>query len=144
MSMQSLRISRRAADAAVTSRRAVLSFGCLALLPLLGQDAQSKPQKVELRGTIVSVRASMGQGMPFIEIKTEKGQQRVLLGSMRYLLEHNFNPKAGAAAIVKGFFSEGSFYAQSVSLPDEKSSIELRDDNGIPLWRRGHYGARAR
>ncbi len=99
-------------------------------------------QKVEIKGTIERVQAAPGQGMPFLELKTGKGTQRVLLGSMRYLMERNFNPKAGSIAIVKGFLAGDSIVAQSVSLPAEKVTIQLRDEDGVPLWRMGRHGWR--
>lgn len=88
---------------------------------------------VELKGTITAVR--IGQPMPSIEIKTEKGVERVVLGSMRYLIEKDFNPKVGGTAVVKGFQVNDLVYAMSVTIASQKLAIELRDENGRPLWR---------
>ncbi len=126
--------------------RVVLLIGCL----VMANFAQMRPmhtpwaksQKVEIKGTIERVQAAPGQGMPFLELKGEKGTQRVLLGSMRYLMEQNFNPKAGSIAIVKGFLVDDLFIAQSVSLPAEKITVQLRDKDGVPLWRMGRHGWR--
>ena len=63
---------------------------------------------------------------------------------MRYLMENNFNPKAGSTAVVKGFVVGDSIIAQSVSIPHEKVSITLRDENGVPLWRMGRFGGKGK
>jgi hypothetical protein len=118
---------------------------CLLASTALGQPPpmQAPPpgsQKVEIKGTIERVQAAPGEGMPYLELKGEKGVQRVMLGSMRYLMEHNFNPKAGSVAVVKGFLVNDLIIAQSVAIPAEKVTIQLRDENGLPLWRMGRYG----
>ena len=99
----------------------------------------SKNQKVEVKGTIQRVQVTPGQGMPYLELMKDKKVQRVMLGSMRYLMEHNFNPKAGQVATVRGFLVEELIIAQSVSIPAEKVTIQLRDENGVPLWRMGRW-----
>ena len=93
--------------------------------------------KIELAGVIDSVQLLPGQGVPFLTVKSEKGAVRVILGSMRYLMERGFNPKAGAEVQVKGFKVGDEVYASSVSLPRENKTIELRDDSGRPLWAGG-------
>jgi len=118
---------------------------CMLAVALGGQprSMMSLPpgsQKVEIKGAIERVQAAPGEGMPYLELKTEKGVQRVMLGSMRYMLEKNFNPKAGSVAVVKGFQVNDAVVAQSVAIPAEKVTLQLRDDNGVPLWRMGRYG----
>jgi hypothetical protein len=117
----------------------------LALLMTAALSGQSPSplagsRKVEVRGTIERVQAAPGQGMPYLELKTEKGIQKVILGSMRYLMEKNFMPRAGSIAVVKGFLTDDAIVAQSVTIPAEKVSIQLRDENGMPLWRMGRHG----
>ena len=132
----------------MTGFKLMLLFGCL----VMANFAQMRPmhlpldksQKIEIKGTIERVQAASGRGMPFIELKGEKGSQRVLLGSMRYLMEQNFNPKAGSIAIVKGFLFDDLIVAQSVSLPAEKIAIQLRDEDGVPLWRMCRHGCGGR
>jgi hypothetical protein len=75
-----------------------------------------------------------------MEVKNAEGTHRVFLGSMRYLMEKNFNPKAGSTVIVQGYKLETGIVAARVELPAEKSVIQLRDENGHPLWRMGQYG----
>jgi hypothetical protein len=57
-------------------------------------------------------------------------------------MEQNFKPKAGSIAIMKGLLVDDLIIAQTVSLPAEKVTIQLRDEDGVPLWRMGRYGWR--
>jgi hypothetical protein len=118
-------------------RRGFLTFLAAALLS--AQQRLADSAKVELRGTIERVRIVPGQGMPSIELKTADGTRRILLGSMRYLMEHNFNPKAGSKAIVKGFRLSGEIVAREIEIPSEKITLKLRAEDGTPLWRRGRH-----
>ncbi|MBS1823938.1 MAG: hypothetical protein JST93_01335 [Acidobacteria bacterium] len=89
---------------------------------------------VETKGVITAVRLDM-QTMPSLELRTAKGVEKVVLGSMRYLIEKDFNPKVGNTAVVKGFHVDGYLYARSIQVPEQRLSIELRDEHGRPLWR---------
>lgn len=89
---------------------------------------------VETKGVITAVRLDR-QTMPSLELRTAKGPEKVVLGSMRYLIEKDFNPKVGNAALVKGFQIDGYIYARSIQVPQQKLSIDLRDEQGRPLWR---------
>jgi hypothetical protein len=109
--------------------------------PGAGPRGLAAGEKVELKGTIERVQITPGQGTPFLEVKDEKGTVKVYLGSMRYLLEQNFSPKAGSKVVVKGFKSETGIVARTVEMPAEKQSIELRSEDGMPLWRMGGRGA---
>lgn len=108
----------------------------------MGMANLSGREKVEISGTVEKVQILPGQGMPFLEVKEEKGTVKVILGSMRYLMEKNFSPKAGNRVVVKGFKVESDVYARTVEIPAEKKSIELRAEDGTPLWRMGRYGMR--
>ncbi len=126
----------------------------MALLPPLASQTAATPQptplaaslgpRVEIRGTIERVQLVPGQGTPFLEVKTERGLSRVMVGSMRYLMEKNFNPKAGAQVVVQGFEGAAEIQAITVSLPDEKVFLRLRDEQGVPLWRMGRYGKKGK
>lgn len=85
-------------------------------------------------------RIAAGGGMPSLELETAEGSVNVLLGSRRYLLEHNFNPKAGVTAVVKGLRMDGAVAACVIELPEENFSLRLRTDEGVPLWRGGRRG----
>ncbi len=101
---------------------------------------------VELTGTITRVQIAMGQGMPYLEVKTDKGLVKLYLGSMRYLVQENFTPKAGDLLEAKGYKMADSVVAIRVELPASKKVLKLRDENGWPLWmggmRRGEGGPR--
>ncbi len=109
--------------------------------PGTGAAIASAP-KVELKGKIEKVEVARGQGMPSLQIRTASGTVRVLLGSFRYLMEQNFNPKAGQDVTVKGYRLKDEVVAISVSLPSEDKTIKLRDEDGRPVWMRGRRGGR--
>jgi hypothetical protein len=64
---------------------------------------------------------------------------------MRYLVEQNFNPKAGQGVSVKGYKqADQEVTASSVTLTESKQTIRLRDESGRPVWRGGFRGGRGR
>lgn len=126
------------------TRRLVLALACVvsaAAQPRFARPPASAP-KVELKGTIERVQIVPGQGMPFLEVRDRDGLHHVYLGSMRYLIEKDFKPAAGDKAVVRGFKVEEGILAMRIEIPSTKTVIDLRDENGIPLWRRGHWGGR--
>jgi hypothetical protein len=93
---------------------------------------------VSISGRIVRVDAFRpGEGMPAIVVDVDGTATPVMLGSMRYLMERNFNPKAGSMVQVKGYKLPASIIAIEVRLPAENLTVKLRDENGWPLWRGG-------
>jgi hypothetical protein len=99
---------------------------------------------VDVRGTIAKVQIAMGQGMPFLEVTTAQGPVKLYLGSMRYLIQENFTPKAGEALEAKGYkVNKESIVAIRIELPGTKKVLKLRDEHGWPLWmggmRRGEH-----
>jgi hypothetical protein len=96
--------------------------------------------KIDLKGSIEKVQVARGQGMPSLYVKTGSGTVRVILGSFRYLIEQDFNPKAGAEIHVKGFKVNDDVMAITVSLPSEGKTLKLRDEEGRPVWMRGRRG----
>lgn len=127
------------------TRRNWLSAALLGVPALLAQQSENKAPiaanpVVELTGTIARVQVTPGQGMPMIEVSTSKGTVKVVLGSMRYLVQQNFNPKAGEPVQVKGYQVNQDVVAIRVELPESKKSLVLRDDNGRPVWMQGRYG----
>lgn len=113
------------------------SLGVAALAQTSGQSGR---EKVELKGVIRKISIVPGASMPSLELDTKEGMVNVLLGSRRYLLEHNFNPKAGVTAVVKGLRMDGAVAACVIELPEENFSLRLRTDEGVPLWRGGRWG----
>lgn len=99
---------------------------------------------VELKGKITRVQVALGQGMPFLEVEHDGQTTKVLLGSMRYLMQQDFNPKAGDEVEVKGYKGTDQVVAISVTLPRESKTLQLRDEKGWPVWmggrRRGRGG----
>jgi hypothetical protein len=96
--------------------------------------------RVELKGKIQKVQVARGQGMPHLEVRSGGGTVRVVLGSVRYLIEQNFNPKAGEEIVVSGFKADGAVLAVTVKLLKDGKLLRLRDDDGRPLWMRGPRG----
>jgi hypothetical protein len=96
-----------------------------------------KEPAVELKGKIERVQAARGQGMPRLEVKQGSRTVVVLLGSMRYLIEQDFNPKVGEDVEVKGYRAGDEVIAATVRLPAQGKTIRLRDENGRPVWMRG-------
>jgi hypothetical protein len=98
---------------------------------------------VELKGTVSKVSAGPGQGMPYIEVRSGSETVQVTLGSMRYLMQNEFNPKAGDAVVAKGYKMEEGVVAIEVSLAGGKPLV-FRDSQGRPMWMQGGYGRQAR
>ena len=89
---------------------------------------------VEITGVIVRIHLNPGEGTPYLEVESGDETTLVHLGPMRYLIEENFNPKTGQEITVEGYQVEGYVAAIEVTLPSEKKTLRLRDDEGWPLW----------
>jgi len=115
-------------------------------LPLVAQNeapASLHPEVVEVTGTIVRIHLNPGDRTPYLEVSTADKTTEVHLGPMWYLIEENFNPKTGQEVKVKGFRVEDHVAAIEVTLPSEKKTLNLRDEEGRPLWQGGRRrGAR--
>jgi len=96
--------------------------------------------KVELKGKIEKIQLAMGQGMPYLEVRTTDKTVRVVLGSMRYLMEQDFNPKAGDEVAVIGYKVNDGVVAITVTLPATGKVLRLRDEAGRPVWMGGRRG----
>ena len=121
---------------------ALFGAGCLAAqsMNLAGQPPVASLPKTDMKGKIVRIQTGHGMGMPFLEVDTGQEQVKVWLGSMRYLMEKNFNPKAGEQISVHGYKSNAEIIAIRVVV-DGKTELRLRDEKGWPLWR-GPHGPR--
>ncbi len=118
-------------------------LGWLAAVPAAPQPMHRfDPESVRtIEGSITRVRAERGRGMPFLVVEAGGSKVKVILGSMRYLLSKDFNPKAGEKVRVEGFaMGADQVMARRVTLPDSGKELELRDKDGRPLWHRGHHG----
>ena len=96
-------------------------------------------EKIEIKGTVQRVNAAPGQGMPSLDMKSGQDTVTVSLGSMRYLLQNDFNPKAGDTIAVKGYKMKEGVLAIEVTLGAGKP-LAFRDNQGRPLWSRGMNG----
>lgn len=113
----------------------------------LGQSSESQAPiagnpKVNVKGKIEKIRISRGQGMPSLDVRTGDRTVSIILGSMRYLLEQDFNPKAGEEVAVSGYRVNDGIVAVTVTLAATGQLLRLRDDGGRPLWMGGRRGAR--
>jgi hypothetical protein len=93
-----------------------------------------------LRGKVAKVDIVWGQGAPSLLVDQGGTTTRVILGSMRYLVQQNFNPKVGEEVDIKGYKAGDVIVASSVTLVGENQTLKLRDDNGWPLWMGGAGG----
>lgn len=108
--------------------------------PLIADKTQ-----LDIKGVITAVRLEPGAGMPSLAVKAEDGREwKVWLGSMRYLVDNNFSPKAGQKVAVQAYRGarDGEAVAVSVTLVETQQSLKLRDGQGRPLWR--GFGRRQR
>jgi hypothetical protein len=114
----------------------------LALTPAWSTAQPARPPiasnpVVTIEGKVLKVHIAPGQGMPFLELQAADQITKVYLGAMRYLMEQNFNPKAGAQITVNGYKTDSGVVAITVTIPAERRTLKLRDANGFPLWRGG-------
>jgi len=112
---------------------------------ILAQPSRMQPPmaggpKLELKGKIEKIQLAMGQGMPYLEVRTVNKTVRVVLGSMRYLMEQDFNPKAGDEVAVTGYKVNDGVVAITVTLPATGKVLKLRDEAGRPVWMGGRRG----
>lgn len=112
------------------------------LAALAGPATAQSPERVEIEGIIERFHFARQESMPTIEVRRSGEIQKVLLGSMRYLMEHNFNPKAGERVHVTALRVHGVLAAIRVRLPQQGRTLVLRDNEGHPLWRRCGPGCR--
>lgn len=109
------------------------------LLPASAQPPAAGPLShypvVDIKGTVKQVHIEMGAGMPWLEVETAKGPVKLMLGSMRYLMQNDFAPKAGDAISAKAFQETTQAVAMSIELPGSGKSLKLRDEKGMPVWR---------
>lgn len=117
----------------------VFAVACMALAqhPGMHPPVAGAP-KVELKGKISRIEISMGQGMPRLEVRSGDKTTWVWLGSMRYLMEQDFKPRAGDEVTVLGYRSPDGVVA--ISVTTRGKTLRLRDEEGFPLWMKGRRG----
>ncbi|MFB3779310.1 MAG: hypothetical protein ACE141_16960 [Bryobacteraceae bacterium] len=99
--------------------------------------------RIEIKGKIERIRLGRGQGMPSLDVRTGAKTVSVTLGSMRYLLEKDFNPKAGEEVSVTGYKLDDGIVAITVTLLATNKVLHLRDDSGRPVWMGGRGRGRS-
>ena len=108
-----------------------------------GHPALAGKPKVEIKGKIQRVDMTPGRGMPAILVESGSGTQRVVLGSMRYLIEQDFSPKAGDNVSVTGLRDGEDVYA--VTVATDQRTIKVRQEDGTPAWTgRARHGGQGR
>lgn len=122
----------------------LIASAILAAGAALGQPSGEAPiarnPKVELKGRIQKIQVAQGRGMPYMEVKTADRTATVILGSVRYLMEQDFNPKAGDEVAVAGYEVNDQVFAISVTLISTGKVLKLRDADGRPVWMRSRRG----
>lgn len=93
-------------------------------------------ESIVLKGKIARVNVARGQGTPTLEISHDGKTSRVVLGSMRYMVEQDFAPKAGEPVEATVLKAGDVLFAIRVELPEQGKSLRLRTDDGWPVWRR--------
>jgi hypothetical protein len=98
---------------------------------------------VQISGRVTRVDAFRpGEGMPAVIVDVNGTATRVVLGSIRYLMEQDFNLKAGTEVRVRGYKLPAAVVAIEVRRTEDGKTLTLRDENGWPLWRGGGGYAR--
>jgi hypothetical protein len=118
-------------------RGVILWLATAALLAAVDRAPIASSPVVTVRGVIEKVQVTPGAGMPMVEVRTNGKTTTVRLGSMRYLMEKNFQPKSGEEISVRGYQSENEVIAIEATMPASKTTLKFRDENGWPLWRGG-------
>jgi hypothetical protein len=117
-----------------------LAVASIAFAQPSGQASIASAPKVVLKGRIEKIQLARGQGTPYLEVRTTGKTVRVILGSMRYLMEQDFNPKAGDGVSVTGYKVNESVVAIAVTLQATGKVLRLRDEAGRPVWMGGRRG----
>jgi hypothetical protein len=118
---------------------ALLTFSAVAQGPRGGRGVGMAPiagsPMVEIKGKVSKVRISPGKGTPSVTVRTGSEEQEIWLGSMRYLMAQDFNPKVDDEIVVKAYKAPNGLIAATVTLGNK--TVRLRDDQGRPMWRGG-------
>lgn len=104
-----------------------LAAGCILAAQPMEHLRSANASPVEISGIIKKVSVEPRRGSLLV-VKVNSGVEwSVWLGSFRYLLEHDFNPKAGQQVIVRGTVCEKSgMIAQSITVTQTGRTFEPR------------------
>jgi hypothetical protein len=64
---------------------------------------------------------------------------KVIQGSVRYLMEQDFNPKAGDEVVVQGHKMNDDVAAIRATPPAQGKVLKPTDAGGRPVWMKGRY-----
>lgn len=94
--------------------------------------------KVSFTGVVDRVALDAGPSLCSLTVREKDQTHTVILGSVRYLLDQDFSPKAGDTIKVQGFrLEDDRVAARRVELPGQKKKLDFRDGEGRPLWSGG-------
>lgn len=125
-------------------RRLAVFFALITVSLSIGRSqppcCRAKP--IQVRGSIEKIQIVPAAGTPFLEIRTAGGREKILLGSLRYLMEQSFDPHAGDEVFVDGVRDAEAILALRIEIPARKIKVQLREPSTcMPMWRRmGHRG----
>jgi hypothetical protein len=115
----------------------------IASLAASAQTPEQAPRQtpVEIEGTISSVTIVPQGGPATIAVKDSQGRQwTVFLGSIRYLIDNSFSPKAGQKVSLTALPRDAQeVVAVRVTLTESRQTLRFRDADGLPLWRGGMH-----
>ena len=117
---------------------ALIALGLWVLFPLslkaqspkISLPCQGGLKEITLEGKVIDF------SFPVATIETEDGQRyQVRLGPWWFWAERDYELKPGEWVKIKGFISGHLVFPRVIHTPERV--LRLRDQRGIPLWRRG-------
>jgi hypothetical protein len=111
----------------------------------MNRSQLNEARLVTLTGLIGEIQVAAGQGTPSLRLSLGEGKEvTVILGPYRSLVEKNLDIKAGSHVSIQAIQSsrfENTFAAVQIDNLDTRSTVTLRDPDGMPMWARGlHRG----
>jgi hypothetical protein len=129
----------------------VLAIGLLLVaVPALAQTTKGQHRamrkydpaaEITLTGTVLDVKTIMtpsGQETTRIVVGSENGETEVELGPSTFMSEKGLEPAKGDQAVAIGSMTkiEGSDVLLAREITLGRRTLELRDAQGVPVWRR--------
>jgi hypothetical protein len=110
-----------------------------------GVPAADVTTAFDIRGYVVGLTAGSRSGMPLLVVDDEiSGEEvSVALGPAWFLQEAGFSINAGDYVVIVAFecaSCASEYVAAWIENTTEGTSVELRDESGVPLWRGGYQG----
>jgi hypothetical protein len=110
-----------------------------------GVPAADVTTAFDIQGYVVGLTAGSRSGMPLLVVDDEiSGEEvSVALGPAWFLQEAGFSINAGDYVVIVAFecaSCASEYVAAWIENTTEGTSVELRDESGVPLWRSGYQG----